>query len=71
MGGGDVKLAVLVGFFLAWHGWGAFGFGAAAAFVLGGAAALVLVAFRRATRRTRIAFGPFMLLGACLGPLVA
>ncbi|RCS62716.1 prepilin peptidase [Microbacterium sp. JB110] len=71
MGGGDVKLAVLVGFFLAWHGWGAFGLGAAAAFVLGGATALVLVAFRRATRRTRIAFGPFMLLGACLGPLVA
>ncbi|WP_119698398.1 prepilin peptidase [Microbacterium halotolerans] len=70
MGGGDVKLAVLVGFFLAWHGWSAFGIGAAAAFVLGGAAALVLVTLRRATRRTRIAFGPFMLLGACIGPLL-
>lgn len=70
MGGGDVKLAALVGLFLGWHGWPAFGIGAAAAFVLGGVSSLALVAVRRATRRTRIAFAPFMLLGACLGPLL-
>jgi len=71
MGGGDVKLALLIGFFLAWHGWAELAIGAAAAFVVGGATALVLVASRRATAATHIAFGPFMLIGACLGPLLA
>ncbi|MGO1768824.1 MAG: prepilin peptidase [Microbacterium sp.] len=70
MGGGDVKLALLVGAFLAWHGWTPLAIGAAAAFVVGGAVALALVALGRADRGTRIAFAPFMLLGACLGPLV-
>jgi len=70
MGGGDVKLAVLVGLFLGWHGWIALAIGAAAAFVIGGAASAVLIASGRATRRTRIAFAPFMLLGACIGPLL-
>ncbi|WP_261166356.1 prepilin peptidase [Microbacterium sp. Marseille-Q6965] len=70
MGGGDVKLALLVGLFLGWHGWGALAWGAAAAFVLGGAAAIALLAAGRADARTPIAFGPFMLLGACVGPLV-
>ncbi len=70
MGGGDVKLALLVGAFLAWHGWAPLAIGGAAAFVIGGAAALSLVVLGRADRRTRIAFAPFMLLGACLGPLV-
>lgn len=71
MGGGDVKLALLVGFFLAWHGWAPLAIGGAAAFVAGGACAVALVAARRATARTHIAFGPFMLIGACLGPLLA
>lgn len=70
MGGGDVKLAVLVGAFLAWHGWAPFAVGGAAAFVVGGGAALALVVVGRADRRTRIAFAPFMLLGACLGPIL-
>lgn len=70
MGGGDVKLAVPVGLFAAWHGWEAFAVGAASAFVLGGISSAVLIATGRATRRTRIAFAPFMLLGACLGPLL-
>lgn len=71
MGGGDVKLALLVGLFLAWHGWSALALGAAAAFVLGGAASVALLATGRATRRTRIAFAPFMLVGACIGPLLS
>ena len=33
-------------------------------FLLGGLVALLLVITRRAHRRTRIAFGPFMLTGA-------
>lgn len=71
MGGGDVKLAVLVGLFLAWHGWAALALGSAAAFVLGGGVAVALLVRRRATSRTRIPFAPYMLLGACLGALLA
>ena len=67
LGGGDVKLAGLVGLVLGWHGWTALVVGAAAAFVLGAGYALGLVLLRRATRTTRIAFGPWMIVGAVLG----
>ncbi|WP_424935997.1 MULTISPECIES: prepilin peptidase [Bacteria] len=67
MGGGDVKLAAVIGLVLAWHGWRAFVVGAAAAFVLGALAAAVLLLARRADRETRIAFGPWMILGAVIG----
>ncbi|MFY9711918.1 MAG: A24 family peptidase [Microbacterium sp.] len=67
MGGGDVKLAAVIGLVLGWHGWQAFAVGAASAFVLGALYALVLMALRRADRSTRIAFGPWMIVGAVLG----
>ena len=67
MGGGDVKLAAVIGLVLGWHGWGAFVVGAAAAFVLGALTAAVLLLARRADRETRIAFGPWMILGAVIG----
>lgn len=67
IGGGDVKLAALIGLVLAWHGWSALAVGAASAFVLGAAYVLVLLALRRATRTTRVAFGPWMIIGAVLG----
>lgn len=66
MGGGDVKLAAVIGMALAWHGWGTLAVGACAAFVLGAVYALMLMALRRADRSTRIAFGPWMILGAAL-----
>ncbi|MGB3731520.1 prepilin peptidase [Microbacterium sp.] len=66
MGGGDVKLAAVIGVVLAWHGWWTLMLGACAAFVLGALFALVLMALRRANRSTRIAFGPWMILGAVL-----
>ncbi|GAA3648864.1 prepilin peptidase [Microbacterium marinilacus] len=71
LGGGDVKLAGLVGVFLGWHGWTELVVGAAAAFVLGAACALALLVAGRAGRDTRIAFGPWMLVGAWTAPLVA
>src|SRR5690606_10584542 len=66
MGGGDVKLAAVIGLVLAWHGWWSLMLGSAAAFVLGALFALTLMILRRAGRSTRIAFGPWMILGAAL-----
>ncbi|WP_298861054.1 A24 family peptidase [uncultured Microbacterium sp.] len=71
MGGGDVKLAAVIGVVLAWHGWWTLMLGACAAFVLGALFALVLMALRRANRSTRIAFGPWMILGAALAIVAA
>ncbi|MGN8027074.1 prepilin peptidase [Microbacterium sp. 22242] len=67
LGGGDVKLAAVIGLVLGWHGGQALLVGAAAAFVLGAAHALGLIALRRADRRTHIAFGPWMIVGGVLG----
>lgn len=66
MGGGDVKLAAVIGLVLAWHGWQTLLLGSAVAFLLGAMHAIVLMSLRRATGRTRIAFGPWMILGAAL-----
>lgn len=67
MGFGDVKLAGVLGMALAWIGWGALVVGAFAAFLLGGLAGIVLLAARRAGRRSAIPFGPWMVGGAALG----
>ncbi len=67
MGGGDVKLAGVVGIYLAWLGWGTFVVGAFAAFLLGGIFGVLLLVSRRAGRRTAIPFGPWMLAGAWVG----
>jgi leader peptidase (prepilin peptidase)/N-methyltransferase len=71
MGFGDVKLAPTVGLVLGWYGWGAVFAGTFAGFVLGAGVALGLMAVRRIDRRTAIPFGPFMLLGALGGVLLA
>ncbi|MGN7949551.1 prepilin peptidase [Microbacterium sp. 22215] len=70
MGGGDVKLAAVIGLVLGWHGWQALAVGAASAFVLGALHALALMASRRADGSTRIAFGPWMITGAMIGIIV-
>ncbi|PRB11086.1 A24 family peptidase [Microbacterium sp. MYb62] len=67
MGGGDVKLAAVIGLVLGWHGWQALAIGAASAFVLGAMYALVLIVLRRADGSTRVAFGPWMIAGALIG----
>lgn len=64
---GDVKLAGPLGMALAWLSWGRLVGGAYAMFLVGGLAAVVLVARRRARRDTAIAFGPAMAAGALLG----
>jgi leader peptidase (prepilin peptidase)/N-methyltransferase len=70
MGGGDVKLAAVIGLILGWHSWQALAVGAASAFVLGALFSVSLMMLRRADGSTRIAFGPWMILGAILGILV-
>lgn len=67
MGFGDVKLAGALGMLLGWLGWAPLIVGAFSAFLLGGLIGAVLMAGRRATRKSRIPFGPFMLAGACIG----
>lgn len=67
MGLGDVKLAGVLGLTLGWLGWGQLAVGAFSAFLLGGLFSLVLVATRRASRKSGIPFGPWMLAGAWLG----
>lgn len=67
MGLGDVKLAGVLGFVLAYLGWGPLAVGSFGAFLLGGTFAIVLLVVRRAGRRSGIPFGPWMLAGAWLG----
>jgi leader peptidase (prepilin peptidase) / N-methyltransferase len=67
MGRGDVKLAGVVGLYLAWLGWGELLVGAFAAFAVGAVVSIGIVAFKDGGRKTRIPFGPFMLLGVLIG----
>jgi len=64
MGFGDVKLAGVLGAVLAWAGWAPLLLGAFLGFLYGGLVSLALLLARRATRRTRVPFGPFMVAGA-------
>ncbi len=70
MGGGDVRLAGIVGLMAGWIGWGPLIVGAFGAFVLGGAFGVALLLRRRAGRRTAIPFGPWILAGAWVGIVV-
>ncbi|MDT3397028.1 A24 family peptidase [Streptomyces sp. B1866] len=67
MGFGDVKLALALGVALGWYGWGVLVAGACAGVLLGGCWAVVLMATRRAGRRSPMAYGPFMIVGAGAG----
>ena len=64
IGWGDVKLSGLLGLYLGWAGPGELVIGLAAGFVLAAVAGVALIAAGKATRRSQIAFGPFMLAGA-------
>jgi leader peptidase (prepilin peptidase)/N-methyltransferase len=70
MGLGDVKLAGVLGLFLGWFGLPQLVVGAFAAFVLGGAYSVVLLALGRVTRGGGVPFGPWMLAGAWAGILL-
>lgn len=64
MGGGDLKLAPVIGAALGFLGWAPLIVGAFLAFLFGGIYGVALLVLRRAGRKTGVPFGPFMLLGA-------
>lgn len=66
LGFGDVKLAPSLGLVLGWWSWDAVIIGTFAAFVLSAVVAISLLVLGRATLRTALPFGPFMLAGAWL-----
>jgi leader peptidase (prepilin peptidase)/N-methyltransferase len=66
---GDVKAAGLIGLVLGYGGWQPLLAGTVYASLLAGAWAIVLLATRRAGRRTQLAFGPFLMAGALLALL--
>ena len=64
MGLGDVKLAGVVGGALGFLSYPVLIVGAFAAFVIAGGGALLLVLVHRASGKTAVPFGPFMVVGA-------
>ena len=63
MGLGDAKLAFLIGLFLGpWLALAAF----TSAFVIGAVFGIMLIASRRRTLKSIIAFGPFLVAGAAV-----
>lgn len=71
LGFGDVKLAPLVGLTTGWFGLATTGFAAVVGLSLAGLTAVALLIARRATWQSRVAHGPFMLLGAAVAVLAA
>lgn len=69
MGFGDVKLALTAGAVLGWYGWPTLMLGTFAGFLLGAFYGGALLLARRASRKTAIPFGPFLIAGAFLGVL--
>jgi leader peptidase (prepilin peptidase)/N-methyltransferase len=67
MGFGDVKLAGVLGIYLGWLGWPELLTGTFLGFLLGGLVGGALMAAHRAGRKSKIPFGPFMLVGALIG----
>ena len=64
VGGGDVRLAPVIGAVLGWLSVAHLLIGMAAGFLIGGLGAMVLLVLGRAGRKTHIAYGPAMCLGA-------
>ena len=61
---GDVRLAAVVAMFLGYLGAQYVYQGLALGFMLGGATALLLLIFQKVSLKTRMAFGPYICIGA-------
>jgi leader peptidase (prepilin peptidase)/N-methyltransferase len=71
MGWGDVKLAGLIGLYLGWFGATVLLAGLLAGYLLAALTGIALLVTRRATRKSQIPFGPFMLAGALIAILAS
>lgn len=71
LGGGDIKLAGLVGLTLGWLGWPTLVIGACLGFVLASVVSVIMLAARRITLHSAISFGPYLLGGALLAILAS
>jgi leader peptidase (prepilin peptidase)/N-methyltransferase len=70
IGGGDVRLAPVLAMFLGWLGASHVYIGLGIGFILGGVVATGMLIARRASTSTRIAFGPFLCIGAVVSALM-
>lgn len=69
LGAGDIRLAGLLGMATAWHSWTALGLATIAGLLIGAAAGAIHLA-SGGSRRDRIPFGPWLILGAFVALLV-
>ena len=69
LGGGDVRVSVLLGLYLGWFSLESVVTAVVTAFASAGLFALLLLALRRVSRRTHIAFGPFLIAGTLFAVL--
>jgi leader peptidase (prepilin peptidase)/N-methyltransferase len=67
LGYGDVRLSGLLALCLGFLGWEVLLTGLYSGFLLGGVASAILLLTKRANLKTRVPFGPFMMLGALVG----
>ncbi len=70
LGAGDVKLSGLLGLYLGWLGVSALAAGLFLGYALAAVTGLALIAARRASRKSRLAFGPFLLAGTLAAVLL-
>ena len=69
-GKGDVLLAPIVGFALAYNSWGALLSGVVSIFLIGGVVSAALLFTGRVSRKSRIAFGPYIVMGTLLALVI-
>jgi leader peptidase (prepilin peptidase) / N-methyltransferase len=67
MGYGDVRLAAVLGLYLAWFSWAQLVTGGFLGFLVGAVSSLALLALRRVGWKSHVPYGPFMLAGAWVG----
>lgn len=70
LGMGDVKMAGVLGLYLAYLGWRALILGAAGGFAIAAVVGIGLLATHRADRETMVPFGPAMLLAAMIAVII-
>jgi leader peptidase (prepilin peptidase)/N-methyltransferase len=66
MGFGDVKLSGVLGMYLGWVSWGLVVVGTFVGFLLGAFVGVGVMLVRKGGRKTKVPFGPFMVIGTFL-----